>query len=186
MSKRRRPPTDNSTSVANEKTLFMEAMADVKPLAAENLHPTAATQQLKQAKRARQAATQSARHPKPPTAVNLEPLAEKWQRPNQVSKAEARTLGGDQFRTHGELDLHHMQADQARHQLRKFLDQADRDDCSRLRIVHGRGLHSDGRAVLPELVQDELRHDPRVLAFRLAGRSDGGAGAVRVLFKPRN
>ena len=163
----------------------MEAMAGVEPLAADNLHPPATTQQFKQAKRSRQAATQSANQSKPPTALGLEPLAEKWQRPNRVSKAEAKILGGDQFRTHGELDLHHLKADQARHQLRRFLDQADRDDCSRLRIVHGRGLHSDGRAVLPELVQDELRHDPRVLAFRLAGRSDGGAGAVRVLFKPR-
>lgn len=164
----------------NDKKLFSEAMAGVKPLASGNLNQSVVSHRAKPKK----PVNQSARQTKPPPTGALEPLAEKWQRPNRVTKAETKQLAGDHFRTHGELDLHHLKADQARHQLRRFLDQADRDDCARLRIVHGRGLHSDGRAVLPELVQDELRHDPRVLAFRLAGRFDGGAGAVRVLFKP--
>ena len=172
--------------MANKPTgdnkLFSEAMTGVKPLAAGNLNQSAVTHRAKQAKPAQ--SNKSVRPAQSPATNELEPLAEKWQRPGNTSKTEAKQLAGDHFRTQGELDLHHLKADQARQQLRRFLDQADRDHCSRLRIVHGRGLHSDGRAVLPELVQDELRHDPRVVAFRLAGRFDGGAGAVRVLFKP--
>ncbi len=118
-----------------------------------------------------------------PLTHSGDPLAEQWLRTGNPPPT-AKLLRGNNFRAEAQLDLHQLKADEARRQLRRFLDQADRDHCRTLRIIHGRGLHSTGRAVLPELVQDELRLDPRVVAFRLAGRIDGGSGAVRVLFKP--
>lgn len=180
--KRRSSPDNNQTSgdhpAADEGALFREAMAGVTPIPAQNQVPTKAIQRPVIKPRSKPAST-----PKPTThSGKPQPLVEHWLRAGQ-SPAIAKTLRGDDFRIDGQLDLHQLKADEARRQLRRFLDQADRDHCRHLRIIHGRGLHSEGRAVLPELVQDELRLDPRVLAFRLAGRLDGGAGAVRVLFK---
>ncbi len=164
---------------ASEESLFREAMAGVKPLPEQNRITTRSSERPTLKPR-----------PEPPTPNHPsgqepapQPLVEHWLRAGQ-SPAISKSLRGDNFRVDGYLDLHHLKVDEARRQLRRFLDQADRDHCHRLRIIHGRGLHSAGRAVLPELVQDELRLDPRVIAFRLAGRFDGGSGAVRVLFNP--
>jgi DNA-nicking Smr family endonuclease len=180
--KRRRLPANHNPGDAadtSEESLFREAMAGVEPLPEQNrITPVLSN---------RTALTPRSKCPAPNNCTGKEaapqPLMEQWLRAGQ-SPAVTKSLRGDNCRVDGSLDLHHLKADDARRQLRRFLDQADRDHCHRLRIIHGRGLHSTGRAVLPELVQDELRLDPRVIAFRLAGRFDGGAGAVRVLFNP--
>ena len=180
--KRRLSSTDNKTvdtPTTIGESLFREAMTEVTQLPKQNRVAAAPVARSTNKPRPKPAAAN-----KPTThSGEPQPLVEQWLRSGQ-SPAIAKPLRGDDFHIDGQLDLHHLKADEARRQLRRFLDQADRDHCRRLRIVHGRGLHSTGRAVLPELVQDELRLDPRVIAFRLAGRFDGGAGAVRVLFKP--
>ena len=180
--KRSLAPSSGKTpekSGSNGSSLFQEAMAGVTPLPEQNRVTAKVTQRAAVNTRAKTGPAE----PPPTHSGEPQPLAENWLRAGQ-SPAIAKTLRGKDFRVDGQLDLHQLKADEARRQLRRFLDQADRDQCHRLRIIHGRGLHSEGRAVLPELVQDELRLDPRVMAFRLAGRFDGGAGAVRVLFKP--
>ena len=50
-------------------------------------------------------------------------------------------------------------------------------------IVHGRGLHSPGRAVIKDDVRALLRAHPSVLAYSDAPRDDGGSGAVYVLLR---
>ena len=180
--KRRLPPAGKTTDDHPNtmgKSLFRDAMTGVTQLPDQNTVVTPTTNHPAKSRRPKPIATN-----KPTThSGEPQPLVEQWLRGGQ-SPAVAKPLRGDDFHTDGQLDLHQLKADEARRQLRRFLDQADRDHCHRLRIIHGRGLHSTGRAVLPELVQDELRLDSRVVAFRLAGRFDGGAGAVRVLFKP--
>ncbi|MEL0081551.1 MAG: Smr/MutS family protein [Gammaproteobacteria bacterium] len=184
MAKKKRLPAskqrpDPASADADEKSLFREAMSGVTPLATPNRVAVDPSHRRSIPKNAPAETTN-----KPATdSGDPQPLVENWLRPGH-SPAITKALRGRAFTADDQLDLHQLKADQARRQLRRFLDQADRDQSRRLRIIHGRGLHSPGRAVLPELVQDELRLDPRVLAFRLAGRFDGGAGAVRVLFKP--
>ena len=53
-----------------------------------------------------------------------------------------------------------------------------------VRIVHGKGLHSDsGIPVLKNLVDRMLRQRADVLAFHSAPAAQGGNGAVLVLLK---
>lgn len=83
-----------------------------------------------------------------------------------------------------ELDLHWSDATQAETMLRAFLAQARAAGLGCVRIVHGKGLHSEtGVPVLKNLVDRMLRHRADVLAFHSAPPAQGGNGAVLVLLK---
>ncbi|MFC7300532.1 Smr/MutS family protein [Cognatiluteimonas weifangensis] len=85
-----------------------------------------------------------------------------------------------------ELDLHHADAVRAEALLRQFLKDATHAGCGCVRIVHGKGLHSDsGVPVLKNLVDRVLRQRADVLAFHSAPPAQGGNGAVLVLLRRR-
>jgi DNA-nicking Smr family endonuclease len=85
-----------------------------------------------------------------------------------------------------ELDLHWSDAAQAESLLRAFLAEARAHDRGCVRIVHGKGLHSDsGVPVLKNLVDRMLRQRADVLAFHSAPAAQGGNGAVLVLLRKR-
>ena len=85
-----------------------------------------------------------------------------------------------------ELDLHGMTRDVARDQVADFIHRASRRGVRCVRIVHGRGYGSPNcepvlRAMLHSwLVQLEKNE---VVAFCVAGKKDGGHGALIVLLK---
>ena len=97
-----------------------------------------------------------------------------------------RLRRGDYAAQH-ELDLHHADAAQAEAMLRRFLRESVQAGLACVRIVHGKGLHSDsGVPVLKNLVDRVLRQRADVLAFHSAPPAQGGHGAVLVLLsKPR-
>jgi DNA-nicking Smr family endonuclease len=67
--------------------------------------------------------------------------------------------------------------------VKRFIDHG-RPHCRCVCIVHGRGLHSEGRiSILKTRVRELLRHHRSVLAYADAPRADGGAGAVYVLLR---
>ncbi len=91
-----------------------------------------------------------------------------------------------QYSVQDELDLHGANAAQAEHLLRKFLLEAHAHDHGCVRIIHGKGLQSDGGApVLKNLVDRLLRQRNDVLAFHSAPPAQGGTGAVLVLLARR-
>jgi DNA-nicking Smr family endonuclease len=92
-----------------------------------------------------------------------------------------RLRRGD-YAAQDELDLHHSGAAQAEALLRQFLKEASHAGLGCIRIVHGKGLHSDsGVPVLKNLVDRILRQRADVLAFHSAPPAQGGHGAVLVL-----
>jgi DNA-nicking Smr family endonuclease len=83
-----------------------------------------------------------------------------------------------------ELDLHHVDAARAEALLRGFLKESLHAGFGCVRIVHGKGLHSDsGVPVLKNLVDRILRQRADVLAFHSTPPAQGGNGAVLVLLK---
>lgn len=71
-----------------------------------------------------------------------------------------------------ELDLHGLDRYQAQDRMALFLHQARRfGNC--VRIIHGRGIGSQGEPVLKRLTRTWLAHHPDVLAF--CDANDGGA-----------
>jgi DNA-nicking Smr family endonuclease len=85
-----------------------------------------------------------------------------------------------------QLDLHGLRRDQARDALAGFIRQAERDGLRCVRIVHGKGNGSPGRApVLKERVKRWLVQKNQVIAFTQASAADGGHGALLVLLAGR-
>ncbi len=84
-----------------------------------------------------------------------------------------------------QLDLHGLRVDEAREALGQFIRQAHKRGLRCVRVVHGKGLGSPGKApVLKGRVQRWLVQKNEVLAFVQARPAEGGAGALVVLLQP--
>ena len=98
-------------------------------------------------------------------------------------------LRSGRFAIQAHLDLHGMTVDAARRVVDVFLRESARAGYSAVRIIHGRGRHSErGRPLLKEHVERWLRHRRLarfVMAFTSARAVDGGGGAVYVLLRRR-
>ena len=82
----------------------------------------------------------------------------------------------------GQIDLHGLRVDEAREALASFVRDAVRAGLRCVRVVHGKGLGSPGRApVLKAKVHGWLIQKKEVLAFVQAKPLEGGAGALVVL-----
>ena len=91
-----------------------------------------------------------------------------------------------QYSVQDELDLHGATVVQAETLLRQFLLEAHAHEHGCVRIIHGKGLQSDGGApILKNLVDRLLRQRNDVLAFHSAPAGQGGTGAVLVLLANR-
>ena len=81
-----------------------------------------------------------------------------------------------------QLDLHGLRRDEARERLSFFIREAFKQGIRCVRIVHGKGLGSPGKApVLKSRVHSWLVQKQEVLAFVQAKPADGGGGALVVL-----
>ncbi len=84
-----------------------------------------------------------------------------------------------------QLDLHGLRTDEARESLASFIREACQLGIRCVRVVHGKGLGSPGKApVLKHKVHGWLVQKSEVLAFVQAKPADGGAGALVVLLRP--
>ena len=81
-----------------------------------------------------------------------------------------------------QIDLHGLRRDDAREALSIFIREAHKQGVRCVRVVHGKGLGSPGKApVLKSRVHSWLVQKNEVLAFVQAKPADGGAGALVVL-----
>ena len=84
-----------------------------------------------------------------------------------------------------QLDLHGLRVEDARERLGAFIREANQQGLRCVRIIHGKGLGSPGKApVLKRRVYNWLVQKIEVLAFVQAKPADGGAGAMLVLLAP--
>jgi DNA-nicking Smr family endonuclease len=96
-----------------------------------------------------------------------------------------RKLRRGEWSIQAEIDLHGLRSEEAREALSQFLRDAHRQGLRCVRVVHGKGLGSPGRApVLKGKVHSWLVQKNEVLAFVQARADEGGAGAVVVLLRP--
>jgi DNA-nicking Smr family endonuclease len=95
-----------------------------------------------------------------------------------------RKLRSGGFAVAAEVDLHGLNAMEARAALREFVANALVREFTCIRVVHGKGRRSGPRGpVLKNVVNLWLRQCDAVLAFGSARANDGGHGAVYVLLK---
>ena len=95
-----------------------------------------------------------------------------------------RRLRRGEWSIQRELDLHGLRTDDAREALATFIREAVKLGLRCVRVVHGKGLGSPGKApVLKSRVQGWLIQKTEVLAFVQAKPAEGGAGALLVLLQ---
>jgi len=100
-----------------------------------------------------------------------------------VDRRELRKLKRGSYVPGRRLDLHGLTSKVALRDVDRFIT-TNRGAYRCVAIVHGRGLHSEGRvAVLRASVRALLRAHRAVLAYADAPRDDGGSGAVYVLLR---
>jgi DNA-nicking Smr family endonuclease len=86
-----------------------------------------------------------------------------------------------------ELDLHGYTADRAGAKTEAFLGSARQNDIRTVRIIVGKGLHSEGKAVLPDVVEKkiiELKRKKWVLTFKWEKKDKRKSGALIVYLIP--
>ena len=81
------------------------------------------------------------------------------------------------------LDLHGLLKDAALARVRSTLTQARQGGARKVLLIHGKGLHSDGKSVLKEAVRHLVARTPHVAAWGPASRQEGGEGATWVWLK---
>ena len=95
-----------------------------------------------------------------------------------------RRLRAGHWSIQRQFDLHGLRTDEAREALGQFIRLAQRAGLRCVRVIHGKGLGSPGRApVLKSRVQRWLVQKKEVLAFVQARPAEGGAGALVVLLR---
>jgi DNA-nicking Smr family endonuclease len=108
-----------------------------------------------------------------------------FRRPH-ITEAILLKLRRGHYVVDAEVDLHGLNAAQARIVLRDFIADATVHGYSCVRVVHGKGKRSGSRGpVLKHLVNHWLQRMDAVLAFGSARPVDGGSGAVYVLLRTR-
>ena len=99
----------------------------------------------------------------------------------ELAERTLKQLRRGEFSVQDEMDLHSLRALDAEILLKRFLNEARSGRHHCVRIVHGKGLRSEGAPVLKMLVDRVLRQRGDVLAFASAPANQGGSGAVLVL-----
>ena len=93
-----------------------------------------------------------------------------------------RKLRAGEWSIQRQIDLHGLRRDEAREHLSFFIREAHQQGIRCVRVVHGKGLGSPGKApVLKSRVHSWLVQKQEVLAFVQAKPADGGGGALLVL-----
>ena len=126
-------------------------------------------------------------------------IYEQWERTHDEQKAMAGRIssgtgegksGGPtvneirRMKAQDELDLHEMKLEEALAQVKAFLDSCSSRGLKKVRIVTGKGIHSKGgEAVLRPQVTEMCRRHPKVREVSVPGASEGGSGALNVIFK---
>lgn len=101
-----------------------------------------------------------------------------------VRPGDLRRLRRGAFSVSEEIDLHGLNAEDARKALAEFLIESVELRRRCVRVIHGKGLRSGpGGPVIKRRIGRWLRRREEVLAFCSARPVDGGTGAVYVLLK---
>lgn len=165
------PPDDDDDSA------FRRAMQDVRPIAASRTEPF---------RRKRRPEPLNLpvgdEHEDEPADLAIEtgPFLE-FRRPG-IQNRVFRDLQRGVIEAEATLDLHGLRVREARTALVRFLNHSTHARRRCVRIIHGKGMSSDGQQpILKQKTNQWLRQRDEVLAFVSAPRWDGGTGAVYVL-----
>lgn len=100
---------------------------------------------------------------------------------NKVSREKMRRKKADLV-----LDLHGMTSDEAGIELNNFIRKCCSNGANKILIIHGKGNHTNGQAVLKPLVRSVLELSPFIGDMGTPERRDGGSGATWAVVRQRS
>jgi DNA-nicking Smr family endonuclease len=100
-----------------------------------------------------------------------------------IQKRFLQKLRRGHYPPEDQLDLHTMDSAACRQAVTGFLARAIDRRMRCVRIIHGKGLHSEGPPRLQITTRQLLRHNARVLAYAPCKPAQGGDGATDILLK---
>jgi DNA-nicking Smr family endonuclease len=185
---RKRPPhlkprTLRTAVNPDDIDLFRRSVADAKPLPASN---------KAKLEKPRATTRTHATHARIAAMNSLSDRAYETREPGDalsfsragVRRNVLRALRRSGATVDDEIDLHGLVVAAAKPLLVSFLDACGRCGCTRVRIIHGKGLRSPGgEGILKFMVAGWLAQREDVLAFCEAPPAHGGAGATMVLLR---
>ncbi len=159
--------------------LFAEAMGKVQPLAPADKVLSNKPKPARPAASIPLRRSQASPVAHASTALSIQPTGDPWVFvANGVSRERLKRLAAGRPPIERTFDLHGMTRNEALAMLDEACGQAISEGVRVFCIIHGRGLHSQGRAILKEAVYHWLRQGPlahRVLAVMPQPGSGGGA-----------
>lgn len=174
--------TSNSNNSDGDNNLFNQAMEGVKPLSTDKASLKKKPAPIK--KREQSSERKIADTLSDEFIPECEDFLE-FKRPG-VQNTYLKQIRNGKLDIQDHLDLHGYRREAARKTLLEFIDHAQQSSYKLVRIVHGKGYHSDdSQPVLKAMINKWLQNIPEVLAFVSATARDGGTGAVYVLLKKR-
>ncbi len=171
-----------------QRNLFQTAVGTVKRLpdkGVANLAPTPPAPIPKQHQRDEAAAYQEAISDEVDVTTLLDTDDQLSFRRPGVGSDVVQKLRKGKWSVQKQVDLHGLRTDEAREVLTNFVRESHRQGIRCVRVIHGKGLGSPGKApVLKDKVHRWLTQKSEVVAFVQAQPAQGGAGALLVLLQP--
>ena len=172
---------------SDKKSLFEEAMQNVKPLKKSNKIQASKTR------------TQPTKRKQPKLSESAKPIYSSLSNPwetsdiqpetclsfgkDHVQRAQFKALKHGETRPEARLDLHGFYLEEAGDALVQFIHHAREQNLRCILVIHGKGGRFHEPPILKNHVNHWLKQLPEVLAFHSARACDGGHGAVYVLLK---
>lgn len=180
-----RRPRNTPRISDEERTLFREAVADAKPLPPDDKIqvPQRRPKPVARSREADEREVLAALVAAIPDG-ELETGDElEWRIPG-VQANVLRKLRRGQYRITREIDLHGLNANDAKPAVALFIHESRQQGLHCVRVIHGKGKGSrTGQSILKQLVGGWLRRHDGVLAYVSARPEDGGTGALLVLLR---
>ena len=109
------------------------------------------------------------------------------------SKVEKKPYASSQSRTKMRkrkadfvLDLHGLNVEEAKIKLQNFIQMSYKTGAGKILIIHGKGNHTSGRAVLKPLVKSILTISPYIGDIGTPEKRDGGSGGTWAVIRQRS
>ncbi|MGY6038228.1 DNA endonuclease SmrA [Aeromonas sp. AE23HZ002T15] len=171
----------------DEYSLFLQEVADVRPLHSDRIAPQGGDSAPTEAQLARRQAASAG--PLPQDMLSMEAIA--LLDPHEivgfkrdgVQEGVYKKLRLGKYELQASLDLHQKTLNEARTALVQFIADCEVRDIRCLLILHGKGERSTPRAMLKSHVSAWLPQLPAVMAMHSAERRHGGSGALYVLLR---
>lgn len=171
----------------DELSLFLQEVADVRPLRGDQIAPQTGNLTPTEAQLARrQAASADPLSPDPLGMEGIEMLDPHdivgFKR-DGVQEGVYKKLRLGKYELQASLDLHQKTLNEARIALVQFIQDCEPRDIRCLLILHGKGERGTPRALFKSHVSAWLPQLPAVMAIHSAERRHGGSGALYVLLR---